>query len=145
MFDWLHRPHVREWWGDGDDTLESVTAHYGSNNGSVERYILIERDETSDRAIGYFQHYQAGATTVGIDQFIGEEDLIGRGVGTEAIRLFIKLICLDHGVRSIILDPAPENRRAIRCYEKVGFVQYAAKTNDAGSTAYLMRLNVDRT
>jgi aminoglycoside 6'-N-acetyltransferase len=139
---WLQRPHVKRWWDDGDDTLEKVVHHYGSQEEGVARFILTEIHPFSERAIGYFQYYQVNDETFGIDQFIGEPDYLNRGVGTETIALFIQLIRAQFGAVSIVLDPLPENNQAIRCYEKVGF-QYFETRNDPekpGNLAYMMRL-----
>ncbi len=55
-----------------------------------------------------------------MDLFIGEEDCLGRGLGTEAVRNFIELL-FGKGIPRIVIDPDKENQRAIRCYEKAGF------------------------
>lgn len=38
-------------------------------------------------------------------------------------------------------QPHPENKRAIRCYERVGFVYYATEMTDNGGTEYMMRFD----
>jgi aminoglycoside 6'-N-acetyltransferase len=90
--------------------------------------------------IGYIQYYLLDDGAAGIDLFIGEEQLLNRGVGTAAMRDFMALIAAHHDPPYFVIDPSPENRRAIRCYEKVGFRYYATETNDEGEPAYMMRL-----
>jgi RimJ/RimL family protein N-acetyltransferase len=141
LLDWLSRPHVREWWNDGDDTLEKVARHYGETEVGLGRFILLEVNEGDEKPIGYFQHYLAPGGAIGIDQFIGEEAYINRGVGRQAIRLFVELILREHKPASIILDPAPENKRAIRCYEKAGFEHYETGRTENGESSYMMRLD----
>ncbi|EQC45184.1 acetyltransferase, GNAT domain protein [Bacteriovorax sp. BSW11_IV] len=34
---------------------------------------------------------------------------------------FIKFLKANHSISKVITDPSPDNPRAIRCYEKVGF------------------------
>ena len=58
--------------------------------------------------------------TRGIDQFIGEVDLMGRGHGSAFMRAFIEGL-LKSGVPRVVIDPSPTNPRAIRAYEKAGF------------------------
>ena len=58
--------------------------------------------------------------TRGIDQFIGEADMLGRGHGSAFIRAFIDRL-LANGAPRIVIDPDPANARAIRAYEKAGF------------------------
>lgn len=85
-----------------------------------------------DKPIGFIQYYHAAqvgdgwwpdevAGTVGIDQFIGEEDYINKGYGTRMIQAFIQQLFENPGIKKIITDVDPSNVRAVRCYEKTGF------------------------
>ena len=141
LLDWLQRPHVKEWWDDGDDALEQVAAHY--SDPDAERFILLYRDPVTEEArpIGYFQYYLEEEGVVGIDQFIGEADLLNRGLGTAAVRAFLQLVIARENPRRIILDPEPENARAIRCYEKVGFRHYETVPTEDGKQAYMMKID----
>lgn len=142
MLEWLLKEHIRKWWNDGDDTLEKVALHYGEK-ADTARFILIEVKETLEKPIGYFQYYPVSKNTIGIDQFIGEEDYLNRGIGEKAIKLFVEMIKERHKPTGIILDPSPENKRAIRCYEKIGFEHYETKNAGDNQTAYMMRLKID--
>lgn len=144
LFDWLSRPHVKQWWDAGEDTLEKVARSYGEEEEGLERFILLEVVGSTEKAIGYFQHYRAENGSIGIDQLIGEEDYINKGVGTKAISMFIEMIIEEHQPTSIILDPSPDNKRAIRCYEKVGFQYYETRPGAEGGLAYMMRLENPR-
>jgi aminoglycoside 6'-N-acetyltransferase len=139
MFEWLSREHVKEWWDDGDDTLEKVARHYGTAEEDVERFILLHVDG-GEVPIGYFQCYSCADGSIGIDQFIGEEDFINRGVGTRAVSAFVEMIRSRFDPPFIILDPEPTNTRAVRCYEKVGFEHYATEHQSNGKTAHMMRI-----
>jgi RimJ/RimL family protein N-acetyltransferase len=101
--------------------------------------ILIKSTESGESPIGYFQYYIVSKEVIGIDQFIGEVDHINQGIGTAAIRLFLERIVAKHEPREIIIDPHPENKRAIKCYEKVGFVYYTTELKENGESAYMMR------
>lgn len=140
LLTWLSRKHVKQWWNDGDDTLEKVALHYGTEEADVARFILVQSTASGERPIGYFQYYIVSNEVIGIDQFIGEIDCINQGIGTAAIQLFLKMIIPGHQPGQIIVDPHPENKRAIRCYEKVGFVYYATERREKGESAYIMRL-----
>lgn len=142
MFEWLSKEHIKQWWNDGDDTLEKVTLHYGEKSDDVKRFILVEMKEGCEKPIGYFQYYFAPDNQIGIDQFIGEENYIDKGVGKKTIKMFIKLIMRRHKPNAIVLDPSPDNKRAIRCYEKVGFEHYETKKTEYGNPAYLMRFQI---
>lgn len=53
---------------------------------------------------------------------IGEKAFLGRGLGTEAITKLISELDRDI-VGQIFLEVRPDNERAIRAYEKCGFVK----------------------
>lgn len=138
---WLSNDHVKQWWNDGDNTLDKVAMHYGAEEPDVARFILIESTEAGESPLGYFQYYIVSKEIIGIDQFIGEADRINKGIGTAAIKLFLEMIITRHKPQQVIIDPHPENKRAIRCYEKVEFVYYATELKGNGESAYMMRLN----
>ena len=56
----------------------------------------------------------------GIDVFLGAP-FHGRGLGTDAVRTLAQHLVADRGHHRLTIDPAADNARAIRCYEKVGF------------------------
>lgn len=123
---WLGEAHVREWWGDPDEQLALVGGDL--IEPAMEQFIVL----AGHRPFGYLQCYRLTAwntgfgpqpeNTRGIDQFIGESDMIERGHGSAFIRQFV-----DEGFRQglprIVTDPDPRNLRALRAYEKAGFVR----------------------
>ena len=58
-----------------------------------------------------------------MDQFIGEEELIGKGLGSLFVQEFSDQMLNSSQVNRVITDPAPQNSKAIRVYEKAGFVK----------------------
>ena len=57
---------------------------------------------------------------------------ISKGYGTTALRAIIKYYFEDMNMRSLYLDVAKHNKRAIKCYEKCGFKKvkkYTIKSN----------------
>ncbi len=139
LLEWLLREHVKEWWDEGEDTIEKVRTAYAPEVG-VSRYVMFVKYSPNEgrRAAGYFQHYKAGNDVVGIDLFIGEPDLINIGLGTEALKRFVLLISERESPAKIVLDPDPENLRAIRCYEKAGFRHYETVRSSDGKESYMM-------
>lgn len=144
MLEWLSKEHIKKWWNDGDDTLEKVAAHYGKESDDVKKFVLIETRENVEKPIGYFQYYFAPDNEIGIDQFIGEENYLDKGIGEKTIKMFIELIKHNHKPKAIILDPSPDNKRAIRCYEKVGFKHYKTMQTETENSAYIMRFEICR-
>ncbi len=122
---WLALPHVADWWEDAEAAIASITAHLTSR--SVRAYMIT----IDGREAGYLQSYDPHAEadhpyqdqpkgTLGIDQFIGEIDLVGIGHGRALVDQFARAR-FSEGVPRIIIDPDPANERAIRAYAKAGF------------------------
>jgi len=58
----------------------------------------------------------------GVDLLIGEPDLIGRGVGSDALDRFVQdVVFSDPAIHACIADPDAENRASLRVFEKAGF------------------------
>jgi len=122
---WLSRPHVHEWWGDPMRGLANIKEHFG--DPAIDLFMV----SYGNIPIAYQQSYDPHAEadhplhdqpigTRGIDQFIGEPDLIGRGHGSAFIRLFVGRL-FEAGAPRVVTDPNPRNARAIRAYAKAGF------------------------
>ena len=58
--------------------------------------------------------------TVGVDLSIGDGASLSKGYGSQALRAFVRLL-REQGHDTIIIDPDPQNLRAVRAYEKAGF------------------------
>jgi len=58
---------------------------------------------------------------------IGERGYWGRGYGTDAVRTMLRYAFLELGLNRVELEVFGFNRRAIRCYEKAGFVREGAR------------------
>jgi aminoglycoside 6'-N-acetyltransferase len=122
---WLAKPHVTEWWGDPHEQFKLVGDDL--THPAMDQFIV----EYDCRPVAYLQCYDPSAWcehgfgalpggTRGIDQFIGEEDMIERGYGSAFIRAFADRL-LEAGVPRVVTDPSPTNGRAIKAYEKAGF------------------------
>ena len=121
---WLSLPHVREWWGDPQEQYVLVSGDL--DEPAMDQFIF----SAAGRAFGYLQCYDLTEwntgfgpqppSTRGIDLFIGEPDMIGRGHGSALIRRFVDGR-LRKGLARMVTDPDPANARAIRAYEKARF------------------------
>ena len=113
-------------------TLEHARAEYGPDADAWVTGCIIT---VADRPVGYVQFYPwAGAadeaqemgvpdpdTSYGLDIFIGEPDMIGRGVGATVVALVSRHLFSAQGARSVALLTPVGNDRAHRAYEKAGF------------------------
>lgn len=132
LHEWLQRPHVARWW-DGDCSLDDIARDYLptiEGGSTTEAYIAMLAGEP----IGFIQSYvvmdsgegwwttETDPGARGIDQFLADASRLDQGLGTIMIRSFVVRLFSDPAVSRIQTDPDPTNHRAIRCYEKAGFV-----------------------
>ncbi len=133
---WLGRPHVQTWWEHESD-LQAVERDFGAGVDRTDPvdYFIVWLD---DRPIGFIQRHVMGDNphwhaalqvvdapldAIGIDYFIGEEDLVGRGIGTALIGAFIdhtRATCPESSM--ILVDINPANPASWRALEKNGFI-----------------------
>jgi aminoglycoside 6'-N-acetyltransferase len=154
LHEWEQRPHVQRWWRKRE-TYEEVVEHYlPAIDGSVptDHYIAF----LDDRPIGMLQTYLVAdypehATltgvhdreTAGMDILIGEEELTGRGIGTEVIRRFVaEVVFARPETWSCVADPDERNVASVRAFEKAGFhIERTVVDPEDGQTHALVRLD----
>jgi aminoglycoside 6'-N-acetyltransferase len=140
---WLARPHVAQWWGDPQAQLALVSGDL--DDPSMDQFIV----ELDRYAFAYLQCYDPAAWpdhgfgdlpigARGIDQFIGEADMIGRGHGSALIRVFVDDL-LTAGTPRVVTDPDPANTGAIRAYQKAGFRKERPVTTPDGGALLMVR------
>ena len=129
---WLAQPHVVQWWHEPLD-LAGVEAKYGPRvDGTEPTHVFVIED--SRRPVGWIQWYwwadyprharQLGAdmTSAGIDLAIGELEMIGRGLGPNAIRQFLEqIVWVDPAINAVVTDPEENNLQSLRAFQKAGF------------------------
>ncbi len=141
---WLSQPHIRQWWGEPDSELADILGNIDSI--SVEPMIV----ELNDVPIAYVQTYDPHLEddhpyqdqplgTIGVDISIGDGALLSKGHGS-AILVALADMLFEEGVPRLIIDPHPDNKIAIRCYEKAGFAAFDTRASQYGP-ALMMALN----
>jgi aminoglycoside 6'-N-acetyltransferase len=121
---WLETPEVVRWWGRADEQYALVSGDLG--HPDMDQFMVA----IDKQPFAYIQCYPLSAwnqgfgsqppATRGIDQFIGEPDMIGRGYGSGFIRQFVNAL-LASGIPRVVTDPDPDNIRAVRAYARAGF------------------------
>ncbi len=86
---------------------------------------------------GLFTQEEPG--TFCMDLFIGEEDYLNKGYGTEIVKAFIDYIFKHFQAKQVLIDPAVTNKRAIRCYEKAGF-RFVRTAFDGITDCWIMKI-----
>ncbi|MBY0549563.1 MAG: acetyltransferase [Candidatus Obscuribacterales bacterium] len=146
---WLTAAHVQQWWGSDVRTIEHVVAKYLprlSDDSLVRCFIVFQ----AEQPIAYIQAYWladfpdyskqlplADLTGVAsLDVFIGEQPLLGKGIGTALVRLFLRDVVFGlMRAESCVVGPAVDNVGAIRAYERAGFSKVAVVSVEGAPTA----------
>jgi len=140
---WLAMPHVAQWWGDADEQYALVSGDL--DEPAMDQFIVAAQQHP----FAYLQCYDPAAWpegglgahpegTRGIDQFIGEAAMVDRGHGSAFIRAFTDDL-LGAGTPRVLTDPDPDNRRAIRAYEKAGFLRDRLMDTPDGRSLLMVR------
>jgi aminoglycoside 6'-N-acetyltransferase len=122
LVEWQSRPHVRDWWEADEpcqveDLADLRVAQWIVS--SFGRPFAFMQDYTVH---GWQDHHFSDLPTGsrGIDQYIGQPDMIGIGHGSAIIGIRMQAL-FDQGAPVIATDPHPDNGRAIAVYRKLGF------------------------
>ncbi|MFE5185368.1 GNAT family N-acetyltransferase [Streptomyces sp. NPDC056628] len=105
-------------------TEERLRSWYGSRSGQTDRLDLAVTDRATGELVGEVVLYEWDARARGCTfrTLIGPRGR-GRGLGTEATRLIVGHGFEQLGLHRIELEAYGHNARALRVYEKVGFVR----------------------
>ncbi len=147
---WLSSGEAKRWYGGNTPKTEAALRQkylVDKPQGGTQCFII----QYEGKPIGYIQYYRVMDYPVwcglvsgqshdyGLDLFIGEDALIGRGIGTRIVKAALKDLIFANGEACrCILGPSPENLRAIRCYEKCGFQHIRTVTTEHGEREYVM-------
>ena len=152
---WMQSPPMNEWWGDPDEEMSWVTRKVEGRD-ATRPYIFFHGNEPA----GYIQYWTVGdeiddgnaskapwllefpRDAVGVDLSIGRPELLGKGIGTAALRAFVARL-FDEGRPIVTIDPDESNARAIRSYEKAGFAIHGRYPHD-GIVTVLMTITPER-
>ena len=144
---------MRTWWSDRE-TYDDVVDHYLpaiEGRKPTDLYLIV----LDERPIGFIQTYlvsdypdyaalvQVGEHVAGVDLFIAEPELIGRGIGSEALRAFTRdVVFARESTVACVADPDVRNIASIRAFENAGFavVREFFDPSD-GETHALVRLD----
>lgn len=144
--EWRARPHMVKWWGprEGDDMAKALTdphtAAWIVEHGG--RFFAYAQDyDPHAWPDHHFAHLPPGSR--GIDQSIGEADMLNRGHGSAFVRCHVERL-FAAGAPAVGTDPHPGNARAIRAYRKAGFKITGGPFDTLWGRALLMECRPDR-
>jgi aminoglycoside 6'-N-acetyltransferase len=142
---------VARWWRDRRTYPETVehylpslrgeepTDHYvivvdGRDAGMIETYLVADHPEWAALV-------EQGEGVAGVDLLLGEEELLGRGLGPDVLREFARVIVFARdATQAVVAAVDEENRRSWRAFEKAGF-RYVRDIEEDGRPHRLMRLD----
>jgi RimJ/RimL family protein N-acetyltransferase len=111
---------------------------------SSQRYAWAVEDGMS-RLIGRISLREVNANEASARLGISlAQPFVGQGLGTEALRLFLDHYFGPLGFDRMYLDVAAFNRRAVRCYEQLGFAHLGSEWRGAGNDPSLRLLDDPR-
>lgn len=147
---WLNQDHIKLYWQETDSDEELKRKYLTEFKArSVYPFVI----EYQNQMIGYIQYYNAYKIgdgwweneeqgTFGIDLMIGDLNFVGKGLGTQIIKEFVNYVnTLEPSMSSVIIDPEPKNKRAIKTFEKAGF-QVEKEIVTPNGDAVLMRMKI---
>ncbi|MEO1702937.1 MAG: GNAT family N-acetyltransferase [Pseudomonadota bacterium] len=142
---WMALPHWREWWGDPEVELGYIKNMLEGHDPTKPFLFLLDQEPA-----GYIQYWRVkdakappwnvmspwvmdiDETTIGVDLSIGPANQLSKGLGTAVLAAFVMLL-RNEGFTKIIIDPDVRNKRAIRAYEKAGFIPIRTAKEQDGS------------
>lgn len=145
---WFHEPELQEFvWcdekGELPVSLERIIEKYGERvkhpKDVFPYFILLD-----GVPIGFIQYYIQDEATIGLDMWIGRRADRSRGYGSEGLRQMLGIIHQKHPqVKTLFIDPEVNNKRAIRCYEKAGFVPEGEFIGEEGDPCLMMKITYE--
>lgn len=151
MHEWLQRPHVRRWWSKRDSYEDVLNSYSPAIEGSepTDLYLVL----LEGREIGFIQTYLMvdypeyasliglGEGTAGVDLFIADSALTGKGIGSEILRRFVSQIVFANATtRRCVAGPEAANVASIGAFEKAGF-RIVREFVEDGNQSLLLRLD----
>jgi len=112
----LREPGVARWWGAYD--AEKLERDFFDPAWAYTYLVIVD-----GALAGILQFHEVpdpDYKSAGVDITLGEA-YQDRGLGTKALKRLIGYLIDERGHHRITIDPATDNARAIRVYEKVGF------------------------
>ena len=141
MVKWLNDENVLKYYEEPHSNLERVIKKFGprvEGNHYVTPCII----EYKDKPIGYIQYYKVQKGSLerygyteneriyGIDQFIEETHLWGKGIGTTMIQMMLNYLSTIKHASRVVLEVKKDNGRAISSYKKCGFKEIKELNKD---------------
>ena len=91
------------------------------DTGKAVQFMICEKEGIRPVGSVYFRDIDREKKEAEYGIFLGEDDALGKGYGTEAARLAVEYAFSKMGLERLILRVFTDNGTAVRSYEKAGF------------------------
>ncbi len=150
---WLERPHWRKWWGDPereleyirdmiegrDTTLPFIFMIDGKDAGYIQAWFV--KDQLDAQSIEEYPWLKwLPAEAIGVDLSIADGAMLSQGLGTRVLQAFVRKL-RQEGYDRIIIDPDPDNLRAVKAYRKAGFREIPDLLGRTGGSLLMEHMN----
>ena len=123
---WLNNPNITQYLTIHNSLVSIIGEKNYLENYSTKEFNLAIVKKENDTLIGNIGlndvDYKNGTAELGI--FIGDEDNLGKGYGSEAIKLLTNYAFKELRLHSIYLRTYDINERAQKAYQKCGFKEF---------------------
>ena len=133
ILEWSNSSDIAPWLHLSDDPAQPTGAwgddyweeyYYTGHSPELGRFYIIQAE---GHPVGVIAYNDIDANKrVELDIWMNAEANCGKGFGVEAIQILCAYLQAAFGVRTFMMQPSARNPRAIRAYEKAGFVKMPA-------------------
>jgi aminoglycoside 6'-N-acetyltransferase len=150
LHEWQQREHVARWWRERRSYEQTVEHYLPRLRGEdpCDTYVIV----VGGRDVGMIQTYlvsdspeweeivEQGEGVAGVDVFLGDPELVGRGIGPAVLSAFARdVVFARPEVHACVATVEEANRRSWRAFEKAGF-RHVRDVEEEGLPHRLLRL-----
>ena len=112
-----------------EEFCEDHTSHFFEGEITEMGRCFIMQVNTADVGQIYFNDIitKNGIKRVELDMWMRAEKYCGKGYGSDALDALCNFLANRFGVEQFMVQPSARNPRAVRAYEKVGFVEQPSR------------------
>lgn len=149
LYEWFQEPHIKEWYANGQSFSKQDIINKYSPRVLAEEKVPCFIIHIDDEPVGFIQYYalndflpegvadlshplfkeEAASDMAGIDLFIGDINYLDKGLGAKIIQAFLEQKLFPQ-FKAVVIDPAMNNIRAVKAYEKAGFLPFSLEKSD---------------
>jgi len=128
VWEWMNDDEVMWFWAMPANTqslpeVEQWFAKLHEVAGHSSKQFIIETEEGKPIGRIFYEHLDTKNQRTEVGILIGEKEYWGKGYGTDAMIAFLDYLFNELGLHRVYLHVQSYNARALKSYQKCGFVQ----------------------